>query len=45
MGNALSKTVCKFWLNRVTFGIFQAFKTDFRLMVKSSISVKPNLPL
>ena len=45
MDNALSKTVLDFWLYHTTFGGFQAFKADLRLMAKSSNSVKLNLSL
>ena len=45
MVNTLSKKVHNFWLYCMTFGGFQAFKTDLRSMVKSSNSIKPNLPV
>ena len=37
--------VCNFWLNRMTFGGFQVFKTDLRSMTKLGNSIKPNLSL
>ena len=43
--NDLSKMVHDLWVYSVTFGGFQAYKTDFRLITKHGNSVNPNLSL
>ena len=45
MSNVLLKMVHDFWLYHATFGEFQVFKTNFRLMAKCSNGIKPNLSL
>ena len=45
LGNALSKTLCDFWVYCTTFSGFLAFITDYRSITKHGSSVKPNLSL